>query len=148
VRGLPLLAALAGLAGLPGCERRAGSAGERAAGAVASAEGPVYRLEPAPVEACRVGATCAVQVRLRALGDFHVNREYPFRFLARAEPGVEHEGDAAFTIDDDRTGTLTVRFRAAGAGTARVAGTFKLSVCSDARCEIESAPIEIDVPAS
>jgi hypothetical protein len=136
---------LAGLA-LAGCDRdRSAPSKEPGGGAPA---GPSYRIDVDPPAPCRAGEACAVRVRVVALDPYKVNRDYPFRFTAEPSPGVTADGDPAFTFDDAKTGTLTFRFRAAAAGPARITGSLKLSVCSDDDCDIEEAPIAVDVPIS
>jgi hypothetical protein len=56
--------------------------------------------------------------------------------------------DGAFAIDEVKHGTMTVKFRPSAAGTAKLVGTFKLSVCSEETCEIEKPRIELAVPVS
>lgn len=106
-----------------------------------------YRVDAAPLATCAANAVCEAKLELRALGAYHVNKDYPFKF--EASPAVSLDGAAAFTLDDAKRGTLTIRFRApASAGTANVAGVFKLSVCSDDTCEIEKPEIALTVPVT
>jgi hypothetical protein len=105
---------------------------------------PFYRVDAAPPAACAPGATCEARLVLTALGDYHVNKDYPFKFLG--DPAVPVDGEGAFAIDDTRHLTMTVKFRPAAAGTAKLVGTFKLSVCSHDTCEIETPRIELAVP--
>jgi len=139
---LGLACAAAALSG-PGC-RKAGD-GASAAGKPL-AEKPFYRIDAGPPVACAPGATCEARLVLTALGSYHVNQDYPFKFVGEPAPAVAVDGDGAFAIDDARHGTMTVRFRPAAAGTAALVGTFKLSVCSDDTCEIETPRIELAVP--
>jgi len=105
-----------------------------------------YRIDAGPPAACAPGATCEARLVLTALGGYHVNRDYPFKFLGEPAPAVAVDGQGAFAIDDARHLTMTVKFRPAAAGPARLVGTFKLSVCSDDTCEIETPRIELAVP--
>jgi hypothetical protein len=107
---------------------------------------PFYRIDAGPPVACAPGATCEARLVLTALGDYHVNQDYPFKFLGEPAPAVPVDGEGAFAIDDARHLTMTVKFRPAAAGSAKLAGTFKLSVCSDDTCEIETPRIELAVP--
>jgi len=106
---------------------------------------PFYRVDPGPATACASGAVCEAKLVLTALGDYHVNKDYPFKFVGEPAPAAALDGDPTFAVDDARHGTLTVRFRPAAAGTTTVAGVFKLSVCSDDTCEIEKPRIELAV---
>lgn len=114
----------------------------------ALAEKPFYRVDAAPLAPCAAGAVCEAKLELRALGAYHVNKDYPVKFEGAPAPAPELDGPATFKLDDDKRGTLTIRFRAAAAGTANVAGTFKLSVCSDETCEIEKPHIALAVPVT
>ena len=138
---LVLIGALAAAGACDGGERAATPRGEAAAG-------PTHRVEVTPPAPCRAGEACTIAVRLTALGGFKVNEEYPFKFVPTPTTGVTHEGKGSFALDGKQAGTLTVTFRAAEAGTARVEGTFKLSVCSDDTCEIEDVPVAVDVPVT
>lgn len=129
--------------------------GPRTTAPPALASKAFYRVDAAPPPTCAVGAPCEVRFVLSALGAYHVNRAYPFKFIADPPPAAALDGAAVFRIDgeapgDDpganaHRGSLTVRFRPSTAGTARVAGTFKLSVCSDDTCEIEAPRLAVEV---
>jgi hypothetical protein len=125
-----------------GCRKAGGSepAGKPLAGK------PFYRIDAGPPAACAPGATCEARLVLTALGGYHVNQDYPFKFVGEPAPAVAVDGEGAFAIDDARHGTMTVKFRPAAAGTAKLIGTFKLSVCSEDACEIEKPRIELAVP--
>ena len=41
---------------------------------------------------CRVDTPCTMTLRLAASGEYHVNKEYPYKFLAAAAPGVQFLG--------------------------------------------------------
>lgn len=112
--------------------------------APALAAQPFYRIDAGAAPPCASGTTCEARLVLTALGGYHVNQEYPFKLIA--DPASPLEGEARFAIDDATHGTMTLRFRPQAAGTTRLAGTFKLSVCSDENCEIESPHIELAVP--
>jgi hypothetical protein len=140
---LGLACAAAALSG-PGC-RKAGDA-RSSEGGKPLASKPFYRIDAGPPVACAPGATCQARLVLTALGGYHVNQDYPFKFVGESAPAVTVDGEGAFAIDDARHLTMTVKFRPAAAGTAAVVGTFKLSVCSDDTCEIETPRIELAVP--
>ncbi|MCW5817938.1 MAG: hypothetical protein KIT84_43465 [Labilithrix sp.] len=107
---------------------------------------------------CKAGAECTLTIKLAVEGDFHVNKDYPYRFLAAEAPGVEFLGkpdktkftkDAGdFVADGEKTATMTVRFKPAAAGKTKVAGTYKMSVCSADQCQIEEPSLELVIPAS
>jgi len=107
-----------------------------------------YRLDVGPQAPCTSGAPCEARIVLTALAGYHVNQKYPFKFLGDPVPGVTLEGTGTFALEDARSGTLTLRFRAARAGTARFVGTFKLSVCTEEQCEIEEPQIKFELPVA
>jgi hypothetical protein len=123
--------------------------------APASVAGTNLTLDAAAPE-CRAGATCTMTLRLAALGDYHINKEYPFKLVATAAPGITllGNGDAStfsraagdFREESEKVATMTVRFKPAAAGEAKISGTYKLSVCSAANCQIEQASVQVAVP--
>ncbi|MBX3219478.1 MAG: hypothetical protein KF795_03095 [Labilithrix sp.] len=105
---------------------------------------------------CKAASECVMTIKLVATGDYHVNEEYPYKFVASAAPGVEllGKGDAAtfsraagdFVTEGAKAGTMTVRFKPSAPGSARVAGLYKFSVCSADQCQIEQEKLELTVP--
>lgn len=100
---------------------------------------------------CGVGKPCTVEVTLQAKGEYKINDQYPTKWKV-AEPAADgvtypkpllKKEDGKW--DDKKKGSFTVPFVAAKAGKAKVAGTLSLSVCSDANCIMEKAPLEIEV---
>lgn len=95
-------------------------------------------------------------LRLAVTGDYHVNKEYPYKFIAAAAPNVAFlgKGDANlftraagdFSEQGEKAATMTVRFKPASAGNAKVSGNFKLSVCSADQCQISEQAVSLDVP--
>lgn len=139
------------------------------AGASASAKEAAPPLKPAATRVagknftldaaspgCRVETPCTMTLRLAASGEYHVNKEYPYKFVAAAAPGVQFlgNGDANtfsraagdFKEEGEKAATLTVRFKPAAAGEARVSGTYKMSVCSAENCQIETQSVTLAVP--
>jgi hypothetical protein len=107
-----------------------------------------YRIDAGPPAACAHGTSCEARLVLTALGTYHVNKDYPFKFVADPTPATPTDGEGRFAPGDAKHGTMTVTFRPSAQGEARLAGTFKLSVCNDDTCEIETPKIEIAVPVS
>lgn len=106
---------------------------------------------------CRAGSECAMTIHLAVAGDYHVNKEYPYKFVATPEPGVAflaQDGNTFsraagdFREEGPKAGTMTVRFKPNAAGTAHIQGTFKMSVCSDENCQIEQQPVSLAIPVS
>lgn len=106
-----------------------------------------YRVDAGLATPCARGAACEARLVLTALGDYHVNKDYPFKFVGDPAPALQLDG-TSFTLEDAKHATLTIRFRPQAAGTTKLAGVFKLSVCSDDTCEIEAPRLELAVPVS
>lgn len=120
--------------------------GERAPKGPPLAGKDYFRVDAAPDQpACQVDAPCEAQLILTALGDYHVNENYPFKLVVEATPNVKVDGTGTFS-PKGKQGTMALPFRATAAGTAKIAGTFKLSVCNDENCQIETPKIAFEVP--
>lgn len=106
-----------------------------------------YKVDVKWPASCAAGQPCEATVTVSSVGSFKVNPEYPHKVVPQKDlPGVVFE-PSQFTSVDKHTGTVRVRFRA-DAGTAKVAGTLKLSVCNDKTCYIEEEPVAFEVPVS
>jgi len=108
----------------------------------------LFRIELAPPGPCKPATACEVTLVVHSLDGYKVNPDYPTKFVATASPGVTVEGTGKFAVSARTVGAMTVSFRAAAAGTARLTGAFKLSVCTDEICEIASPTLAFDVPVS
>jgi hypothetical protein len=86
-----------------------------------------------------------------------VNQQYPYKFTASQTAGVTFLGsDPAnpnvftktagdFTIGDEKTATMLVKFKAGQKGAVSIGGTFKLSVCSAQNCQLEQQDVMVNV---
>jgi len=120
-------------------------------------KGKNFEIETRGPAACNAGAECAALVHLKALGNFHINKEYPYRFLAKPSPGIKFVGKdpggpeifskaaGDFLIDSEKEASLSVSFVPDAKGRATVSGVYKMSVCTEEACEIQEAPLSIDV---
>lgn len=114
----------------------------------AEASAAPFRIDVTPPASCAHGTVCEATLVLTALEGFKVNAEYPFKFVGDAGPQLSFEGTGTFAHGDKSTGTLTVKFTSAQAGTVKVSGTFKLSVCTEEVCKIEQPKVTFDVPVT
>jgi hypothetical protein len=128
------------------------------AGAGQVAKGNNYVVN-ANVASCAANSECKIDLRLEAQGDFHVNKEYPYKFKATAITGVSFlgkdpqatetfskaAGDFALDPANEKVGTMSIRFKSGSKGSVTIAGTFKLSVCSAQNCMLEQASVSIPV---
>ncbi len=96
---------------------------------------------------CKANAPCAMTIKLAALGAYHINNEYPYKWVGDAVDGIEYTGKKTgdFHKDDATHATMSVAFKSA-AQPAHVAGTYKLSVCSEDKCQIETQRVDLSVP--
>lgn len=106
---------------------------------------------------CKAGAECTATLKLEALGSFHINDNYPYKLKLGEVSGVELLGkDAAgknvfskqagdFKKDGEKAATLTVHFKPSKAGPVTLAGQYKMSVCSEANCQLETQEVSTTV---
>ena len=126
-------------------------------GATKHLEGDHFALD-LESKGCKVGAECTLTIKLGIQGDFHINKEYPYRYVAADTAGVEYLGKADknkftkeagdFVAADEKTGTMTVKFKPASAGKMKLTGVYKMSLCSADQCQIEEPNLELTIPAS
>jgi len=104
---------------------------------------------------CKAGATCTATIRLEARGAYHLNDEYPFKFTAGDNATVEFLGTDAggrnvftkaagdFMKQSATVGVMTVKFKPAAQGSLTIEGVYKLSVCSEADCKLDSPSAKV-----
>lgn len=107
---------------------------------------------------CKSGAECTLTIKLVAAAEYHVNKSYPYKVITNAAPGISFLGkkdpntfskeSGDFVEEGEKAATMTVRFKPAAAGEAKVTGIYRMSVCSDEQCQIEIQPIAVSVPVS
>ena len=122
-------------------------------------DGKNFKLDMAPAGDCKAGTACQVTVKLEALGEYHINKDYPYKLKVADAAGVELLGTDAggknifsksagdFKIDGEKVATMTVKFKPAKAGSVTLSGTYKMSVCSAANCQLETQELSIAVTA-
>ena len=115
--------------------------------------GTNFVVDAMPTVGCRSGEPCQVNVKLLALGDYHINDEYPYRFVADGKPlvqfsGTDPGGQTVFSKTagdwqkiDAKTGAMAVHLFVSSPGSYTISGTFKLSVCSGANCVLDQRPV-------
>jgi hypothetical protein len=97
---------------------------------------------------CASGTDCSATLRLEALGEYHVNPDYHFRFVPNAVAGVAFSagGPADFALQGPKVGVMSVHFNASAPGPVTLSGTFKICVCTDAVCAPE--PVSVSLPVT
>ena len=103
------------------------------------------------------GAPCSVTLKLAATSGYHINDQYPYKYTATNVPAVDFQGTdpqgknvfsksaGDFVTQTPTVGVMTVKFTPKAKGDIKIDGTFKLSVCSDANCRIDSASPSVTV---
>lgn len=100
---------------------------------------------------CKAGADCTATVKLEALGGFHLNKEYPHKVTPAAAAGVSWSKEAFgrasgdFAESNEKTGVITLKFKAEKPGKIEVGGVFKFAVCSDATCNPTSENLKFNL---
>jgi hypothetical protein len=103
---------------------------------------------------CKVGARCNAALTLRATEGYHINDGYPYKFIANdanadflgKEGKTFSKAGGEFAKTSPTTAQMSVPFQGKSAGTVNVSGTFKMSVCSESNCQIESQAVALAVP--
>ena len=127
------------------------------------AKGTNFSVDGDGIE-CKVGATCTVKLTVTSLNKFHVNKEYPTKLKVDEIANVEFQGtdpagknvfskaknDFVLGPDDPAAkgpinGWMTVTFKGKSAGASKISGKLKLSVCSEANCQMETADVSVPV---
>src|SRR5262245_8516983 len=84
-----------------GCSKSEASPSKKAEGASIEAaptaagksvEGKNFKLELQPCGACKQGEECRAMIVLDAIGEFHINKEYPYKFTAKGSGDLEYLG--------------------------------------------------------
>jgi hypothetical protein len=158
--GLPLFAAPLA------CDKAAASGAAtadivQAAAPLGHVDGNNYKVDTS-VGDCAAGAECTGTIRLEALGAYHINDTYPYKFtvfgpdagsatssgleLLGKDPnnrGVFGKNTGEFEKQGEKVAVVTVRFKAPK-GPVAFAGRFKMSVCSEANCQLEQADLRFE----
>lgn len=116
-----------------------------------------FVLAAQPPASCAPGATCTVPVKLEAQGEFHINDEYPYKFVAKDATGAELQGTdpqgknvfskaaGDFAKESPKVALMNVKLKPSSPGKVNVSGTYKFSVCAESKCKIETAPVSFSV---
>ncbi len=85
----------------------------------------------------------AVRAVIQALGEYHVNAEYPFKLTLDVAPaGITYAETTIRTVSrTEKTASMPVAFTASKPGTYRISGTCALSVCTPNECIIKKVPL-------
>lgn len=115
-----------------------------------------FTLTAKPDTSCKAGSECTVELVLEASGDYHINKEYPYKFKANPAnveflgkspggPNVFTKEAGDFKIRSEKVGVMAVRFKPKGKGAVEIGGRYKLSVCSTQNCQLETQTVGTSV---
>ncbi|MFO0680123.1 MAG: hypothetical protein U0169_26610 [Polyangiaceae bacterium] len=118
---------------------------------------PHYTLTVTAPGDCTKGSLCMASLVVEALGEYHVNKEYPYKFKGDENPSLTFQGQSPsaknvfsrstgdFKETSATTASMSVRFTST-ADVANLSGTYGMSVCSASNCELASPRVALDVP--
>ena len=102
-------------------------------------EGENFKLDTSAGD-CKVGAECTATIKIEAKGEFHINKEFPYKLEMADAEGVEFSGGKVCSNANgnfsaqEKTAEMKIKFKASKAGDLTLKGTYKLTVCTDKNC--------------
>jgi len=140
---------------LAGCSRSESEptpAGEHPSSVASGAvhETANYRVTIEPVGPYEKGKDGVVNVVLVTKGDYHINDQYPYKFVCQepAAEGIDYTKKVVRRADgkfDKARAELPITFKAERTGTLKVGGILSLSVCNASNCLMDKRPLVLDV---
>lgn len=118
--------------------------------AAAVQENDNYKVTLEPVGTYKKDQQGVVNVVLVTKGEYHINKQYPYKFVTQDPPaeGVTYpkkvvpRGDGSY---EERKAVLPVPFVPTKSGNVTVGGLYSLSVCTDANCLMDKQRLELSV---
>jgi hypothetical protein len=91
------------------------------------------------------GQPATVTAIVNALGEYHVNQEYPYKFkMGTAPSGVTYPEAIVRAVNrTEKKATMSIPFTPSAAGSTTISGELSLSVCTDSNCVIEKAQLSV-----
>lgn len=94
----------------------------------------------------KAGQAGTVTAVVNALGDYHINQEYPYKVALNDVAGVSFPEKTVKNVSrGEKRATISIPFTAEKAGSATITGTCSLSVCTAENCVIEKVPLSVSV---
>lgn len=109
-------------------------------------KGPSFTAYLAAKPSYKKGQPATVTAIVNAIGEYHVNQEYPYKFkMGTAPAGVSYpEAIVRAVSRTEKRASMTIPFTPSAAGTATISGELSLSVCTDSNCVIEKAQLSVN----
>lgn len=117
----------------------------------ASYENATYKVRFEAPATYKKGEQGTARIVLETKGDYHINTQYPYKFVTQ-QPTTEGLNYPKSTVTRDdgvfeqHKAVINVPFVATQAGTAKIKGLFSLSVCTDANCLLDKRSLELSLP--
>ena len=109
--------------------------------------GAAFSAYMSSAKSYKAGQPGTVTAIVNALGDYHVNPEFPYKVKLDAAPsGVSYPQDTIRDVSrSEKRASMSIPFTASQAGSSTISGTISLSVCTKDQCVIEKAPVSVTV---
>ncbi len=127
-------------------------AGTRAAAVSSEAahDTPNYKVTIAPSGPYQKGKEGMVRVVIVTKGKYHINDQYPYKFVVQDPPaeGMTYTNKTVRRADgkfEETRAELPVRFTPQRSGTVQVGGILSLSVCTPSNCLLDKRPLVLDI---
>ncbi len=109
-----------------------------------------YKVTIEPAGSYERGKPGVVRIVLITKGDYHINEQYPYKFVVQesSDEGVTfakktiRRADGTFSKS---RAEMPVTFTSNRSGNVRVGGVLSLSVCTASNCLLDKRPLELTV---
>ncbi len=93
------------------------------------------------------GSPGNVTAVLNALGEYHVNQDYPIKFTLGAAPAGVSFGETVLrnATKGDKRASISIPFTPSAAGSYTISGVFSIGVCVASSCTNEKVPLSVTV---
>jgi hypothetical protein len=93
------------------------------------------------------GSPGNVTAVLNALGEYHVNPDYPIKFTLGAAPAGVSYGETVLrnATKGDKRASISIPFTPSAAGSYTISGVFSIGVCVASSCTNEKVPLSVTV---
>lgn len=116
-------------------------------GAAAKGEGFTVFLEGQSSH--KLNQPSSVKLVLVADAPFKCNEQYPYRFTAASNAGVQYKEPVVRAMNiDKQMSTMTIPFTPSAAGSQTVSGELAFSVCTEDKCLIEKETVSLVIDVS
>jgi hypothetical protein len=117
-----------------------------------SYENATYKVRLEAPPSFKIGEQAVARIVLETKGDYHINKQYPYKFVIPQSPanGLSYPKPTVTREDgvfEERKAVISVPFVASQTGEAKISGIFSLSVCTDANCLLDKRNLELSVHA-